>query len=51
MNFGPDVHGSQRKNPDEFGDPLTFHLMPQTGLSFKFIQQTISTSMKWSGTK
>lgn len=25
------IHGAQRMNPDDFSDPLTFHLTPQAG--------------------
>ncbi len=28
MKFGADIHGSQRMNPTDCGDPLTFHLAP-----------------------
>ena len=26
-----DIHGAQRMNPTDFGDPLTFHLAPLLG--------------------
>ncbi len=26
--FGVDIHGSQTMTPNDFGDPLTFHLAP-----------------------
>ncbi len=31
MKFGADIHGSQRINPYDFGDPLTFPLAPAKG--------------------
>lgn len=29
MKFVTDIHDPQRRNPNDFGDPLTFHLPPQ----------------------
>lgn len=29
MKFGTDGHGPQWINPNDFGDPLTFDLVPQ----------------------
>ncbi len=34
IKFCTDVHGSQRMNPTDFGDPLTFSLAPPAGQSF-----------------
>ncbi len=31
MPIGTDVHGVQRMDPNDFSDPLTFHLVPPAG--------------------
>ncbi len=31
MKFCSGIHGAQRMNPDDFGDPLTFPLAPPSG--------------------
>ncbi len=40
MKFGADIHGAQRMIPRDFGDPLTFHLMPPAGQSFHLSYET-----------
>ncbi len=34
MKFGTDIHRAQKVNPNDFGDPLTFHLAPSSGQNF-----------------
>lgn len=34
MKFDTDIHGPQKINPIDFGDPLTFHLVQTTGQTF-----------------
>lgn len=34
MKFWTDIHGPQRMNATNFGDPLAFHLMPPAGQHF-----------------
>ncbi len=34
VRFGADIHGSQRMNPNDFGDHLTFPPAPPMGQSF-----------------
>lgn len=31
MRFWTDIHEAQRMNANDFGDPLTFHLVSPTG--------------------
>lgn len=33
--FGMDIHGAQRMNPEDFGDRLTFLLLPSSTSSAK----------------
>ncbi len=37
MKFGTDIHGAQRMNSSDFGDPLTFPVAPSAGQSFTLI--------------
>ena len=34
MKLSTDIHGAQRINPDDFGDPLPFHLTLLAGNIF-----------------
>ncbi len=34
MKFGADIHGAKRMSPNDFGDPLTFDIVPPAGQSF-----------------
>ena len=47
MEFNMDVHVSQRMNPDDFGDPLTFPLMPPVGYIFLLILGNILKFRRW----
>lgn len=51
MMFCTDIHGLQRMNLIDFGDPKTFLLAPSAGQSyFLLIQLNLSTSSRWIGT-
>lgn len=46
MQFDTDIHGLQRINPNDFGDPVVFHLVPsffhdQTSINISAIQSTV----------
>ncbi len=34
LKFCTDIHGAQRINPNDFGDPLTFPLAPPAGITY-----------------
>ncbi len=36
MKSATDIHGSQRMNPNDFGDPLIFYLRPSAGQRFTY---------------
>lgn len=37
MNFYRDIHGSQTMYPNDFSDPLKFHLAPPSGQKCKSV--------------
>ncbi len=34
MKSGADIHGAPMRNPNDFGDPLSFHIVPLTLSAF-----------------
>ncbi len=49
--FDTDIHGPQRMNPTDFGDPLTFPVLPPASQSFHSSCENIWTSAGWILTK
>ncbi len=43
MKFCTYIDGSQKMNPADFGDPLTFHLAPPAGQSFHLSNEVFQT--------
>lgn len=48
MNFRIDIHGPQRVNPNNFGDPRTFPVALPPSQIFHFSSETFT---RWIGTK
>lgn len=46
MKFGTDIHISLSMNFNHFGDPLTFHLAPSSGQTFKVAEKQEATLIK-----
>ncbi len=51
INVCADAHGAQRMNPTDFGDVLTFHVVPSWGCYFFFfseISQQLFNGLMWN---
>lgn len=48
MEFGTDIHGANRMNPNDFGDPLTF---PQTEPKSPQLWWNVCMTIKWIAVK
>lgn len=44
MQFGGEIHGPQRMNPDDLGEPLTFPLPPPAGQTFHLSREISSVA-------
>ncbi len=47
MKLGIDIHGPQRMNPTDFGDPLT-HIVPPPG---QYFHLSCEISAGWTGSR
>ncbi len=50
MKFGTDIRGSERMNPNDFGDPLAFYVAPRADQTFH-LSSEISAFTAWIGLK
>lgn len=48
LEFGADIHDVQSMKPNDFGGPLTFHLVPPGGKRFhKFVKYIKIYEINW----